>query len=158
MLNGTVPGSIGQLRFPQLDWLEMYYSPSFSNVWTAFFKNHQNLTKLDLVQGFTKNFKTPEGSVQLVELTSDLLNLVEVTVHYSSLVSAGTIIRFIQAHRKLMKVQFSIAPDRTFDDFEIQILRKRFELEWHIRIFYDEQGCYMIPELIIERKNSTLSL
>lgn len=110
-----------------------------------------------MVEGSTKRFSTPKGAVQLVKLTSDLPQLVEMNVYYSKTISADATIRFMQNHPKLMRVKFSISPGRTFDRFEIELLRKRFEHEWHVRVFHDKQGCYMMPQLTLERKNATLS-
>lgn len=110
-----------------------------------------------MLEGSTRHFKTPEGIVQLVRLTSHLSDLVEMSMHYSRPVSADDIIRFIKNHEKLVRVKFSISPDQTFDRFDVAFLRERLEHEWHIRVFHDEQSCWLFPQLTFERKNATLS-
>lgn len=126
VLSTRSPRSIENLSFARLETLKMEYSSAFFDEWVAFFKQHSNLSSLHLTDYYS------EGSVPLVELTTELPNLNEVVMECSNSIGAEAIGEFIKSHRKLTKFQFSF---NEFAHDDVEVLKKRFERDWHIHYF-----------------------
>lgn len=131
--------SINRLSFPQLESIKFVYSSEYFNEWVSFFCNHCNLTKLTINNHFGME------NLRLLELTSKLQNLVELTVESYYAISDQIISRIIQQHDELMKLQFSVLH---YDD--VEAIREQFQNEWNITKILRPDA------ILMERKNSTV--
>lgn len=152
-MDACSPGSVGQLLFPRIESLKFYYWPEFFDVWCEFFKNHQHLQKLHLLLGLTRDFTTQEKPIQLVQLTADLCDLIEIIMHYSKSISVDDVSIFAQNHPKLLKATF-IASSVITGKVDVSSFRERLGNEWIVADAYTPplMGCYPQYELTIERK------
>lgn len=136
--------SIDKLLLPKIESIKLYYAPSDFNIWIKFFKNHRNLSRLHLIE-FSN-----EMEVQFKELTTELPNLVEMTLESFKYVDLETITEFIESHGKLMKCTFST---KMFKVADLDTLRKRFEDKWNI-----EHSSKIRYDIIFSRKKSNFEI
>lgn len=94
-----------------------------------------------------------EGDIQLVQLTADLPELVELTMGYTKSVNVEDVVVFTQNHPKLLKVTFSASSGIT-SPLDINPLQERLGNQWNIEPHFIPPtfGCYPKYELTLERK------
>lgn len=132
-----------KLSFPRLESLKFRYASEFLNEYRRFFNNHQTLKKLHVLEYYSSAFK------QLVSLTENISNLVEIKLSCDKLVNGEIIKRFIQGHSNLKKITFDTGVSNIYQESEAKALQKQFENEWHITISSE----YFFT---FDRKNSSL--
>lgn len=115
--------TIERLSFEHLDSLQMIYSPKLFDAWTEFFKKHINIGRL-YVEVNGNDFSN------LVELLSNVPHLIEMEIECFDNIGAEVVSQLIDSHGKLAKFQFLVV---MIDTHDFDILRKRFEHEWHIQ-------------------------
>lgn len=135
------PVSIDKLILPRLESIKFFYSSMYFNAWNTFFKNNQQITKLVINEYYSLE------NLRLLEITSRLMNLVEILLKCYSPISDETISRIIERHDKLMKLQWSV---EHHDD--TRSIQERFENEWHIKYILKPSNA-----ILLERKNTTLN-
>lgn len=118
--------SIARLSFPNLESLKLQYSPALVGVWIEFFKKHRTLKRLHLIEHFTGM------KMQLLKITDELPNLMELSIECTSQVGAQTIEKCIENHGNLQKFQFAIL---NFKEEDAKRLKRRFENEWRLQEF-----------------------
>lgn len=136
-------GSIKTLSFPQLQSLKMVYSLNDFAAVKEFFQKHPNLTCLHI------NAHVLERTAQFVDLTAELPSLVELTLEFNAYMTVENIGLIIDGHQKmqtlrLLKLRISAE--------DINILRRQFENNWHIKNI----ACAKWPGFLFERKNNTI--
>lgn len=137
------PIDIEKLIFSHLELLDMDFSSIFNELIT-FFGNHQNLSKLHL-----HIFGRSTDGQALVDLVSNVPNLVELKMVWGQPIGPQFIAQIIQSHEKLRTIQFSVNEmDVRFDKAtrdEFKKFRQQYGDEWHIR--------NLINRFIVEKKN-----
>lgn len=105
--------------------------------------------------GITQNFETPNGDIQFVQLTSDLLDLIDITMPYSKSVNVENVHTFVRNHPKLLNVKFK---DYSVNSpgIDIASFRERLGSEWNVKDGFipPEIGCYPQYEVTLQRKNT----
>lgn len=151
--NSSSAGSLDRILLPKLESLKCNYWPEFLSDWVKFFKNHRHLQKLEVNLGSNWDYTIAEGDIQLVKLTSDLPELVELTIDYSKSVNIEDVIIFTQNHPKLLKVTFSARSEIT-PPLEINLFQEKLGNEWNVKshVIPPLFGCYPKYELTLERK------
>lgn len=137
---------IERFSFPQLDTVSMVYSYQIQmeptrKSWIEFFKNHQNLRKL--------NCHLYDGR-GIADILDELPNLQEMQIRFYPQFAFNLISRLIESHRNLLKFEFQIYITYQPDDPDMAIYREKFENEWHISYC---RGDYW-PTLTFERKTN----
>lgn len=118
-----VPYSINRLLFARLKSIQMNYHAKTFNETREFFRNHQNLSKLQL------NLYGTDG---LIELIANLENLTEITLIGFVSVRVDLIIGIVQNHdSKMTKIEFPIGKFRKTD---FKHMHKLFGRDWRLKI------------------------
>lgn len=129
----TAPSTLEKLTFSRLESIDMEFNDDDFAEWLTFFKNLRNLSKLSI-----------HGAMeitQLLEITSELLNLVELEIDTDGYmyVSAEAVIQIVHTLEHL--VQFSF-PAESFEEFaSIKMIRNLIGNEWRIEQLDDR--CYL---------------
>lgn len=114
--------TLENLSFSQLKSLEATFGRGDLGKFTEFFRRHTNLERLNL----TRIWNTV---LPLEQLTSELVDLKELTLACGSGINVDDVTTFIEKHPKLMKFQFT---SREIPRADRQILIDRFSQDWHI--------------------------
>lgn len=127
--------------FSQLESLNVEYKITFHNAWMEFFRQNHNIRRLHLTN--------PSSIVDLdlAQITSDLMDLIEMSVESEYLISCEHISQFIRSHSNVIRFQFVI---RAYPDQMLNELCAQFQNEWHIQHIEGQQGC---RGLSFEKKN-----
>lgn len=123
--------SVNNLSFSNLESLDIVYSRRTFNSWMEFLRLHSHLREFNLTAYV-------DEEVPLLELTDELDDLIEMNLRCTKHINVDTIGQFIDSHKNLNRFHLSI---RKFNDGDVQILKERYENEWHIR-----------SDLLFERK------
>lgn len=120
--NDMEPLTIHELTFSQLESLEMKYDSDYFENWMEFFSNHKSLPKLSLKMHYRS-----EVGQELVEITNELPELVDLSVEYLDDTYIDVITRIIQTHNKLRRFEF-----RTHSELDMTQLHQLFDDKWHL--------------------------
>lgn len=123
-LENFEPHFIDQLTFSQLESIKIKFHSDFFQRWMTFFGNrcHKTVSKLNL----RTKYSQPIGQ-QLVDITNELPDLVDLVVYDMDDTYVDAITRIIQAHDKLMRFEL-----QTRGDLDVEPLLELFDDEWHI--------------------------
>lgn len=126
----------------------MEYLPDFNDQWVEFMDKHNSITHLHANLGW----KTCEPG--LVELTTKLPNLVELTIYFNNNdLQTESIKRVIDTHNKLQKIRFH--PD-FYPENKETILEEAFGSEWHVESYAVKCSYTDKKGFLLTRKNSQI--
>lgn len=123
---------VTKLSFPQIETVLFKYSYKQRYEWKTFFNKHKNLKKLELDEETYEHHGNNRGRNDLVLLTENLSDLVEVVLSCDYILENQEFTRFIQNHSSLMKVTYHLRGFYSERQSEIQTLREQFEDQWNI--------------------------
>lgn len=147
--------TIKKLFFPRLESVKienLYFNrPNHGvkivNAWDAFFRQHLNISKLHYID--------PNSNCNdLMDLTTDLQNLTEMTLESSLQTSQEKIVKFIENHEKLIKFKISIR----YMDTDMNNLLQRLENEWAIEHLRGQWKGYSFERKHIEKEKHSAEL
>lgn len=137
------PGSMSKLTFPQLESLEIGFSPSLTTVWTEFCKNHKNIRYLKIFSFYERN------THMLNQVMNQMPNLEEITLIHDAnyFLHSDTIREILQKHQHLGKITFG---PMYFNQNVLNQLNEIFGNNWNISSYKVDKYLY---HLVFEKKD-----
>lgn len=106
-LEDSLSHGLERVHFPNLQELHIHFREGIYEMWTKFFRNHKNLSRLHLQYSEMNDVHFQGISTILTDLTE-----VSVTHLRGDMIGINTFIRFIQSHDKLMKFDVNLCTEK----------------------------------------------
>lgn len=144
-VRSNFPSPFERISFSHLQSLDLIYYEVFANgsgrdSWTTFFKNHQNLKKVNCTLYNDDGF---------VDFLAELPNLNDIAIRYYLSFDLDLISGIIENNKNLMKFEYQAFIIYNRDTPDMEIYRKIFGHKWNV----DYDRGYLWPTLTFERKN-----
>lgn len=139
------------LSFPQLESIKFRYSYRQRFEWTRFFNKHKTLKKLALDEITYEHHGYNRGRDDLVFLTENLTDLVEVKLSCDHLMTVQKFTQLIESHSNLMKFTYKLRGLYRVRNSEIRNLREQFGNQWNITQIGNDNKEFI--DIILEKKN-----
>lgn len=144
------PKPMDKLSMPKLEFLQITLSKPIAAVWTEFFRKHQHVKHLKIIDAC----RSDDQSNQLIE---ELPHLIEISFSNSlrkfsdSVITFENVNRIIETHSNLVKLSFS---SYLLGKNEMDNVQSKFENDWNIIAEnYDSDKPHNLVNVYFDKKN-----